>query len=257
MTAKEWAPGARSSFRSHAALQITDPRRPPGLPSTPLTGSTLAAWLTRLDLLDAPMATQPLTDGLARWLGWTDAIALAAALQASPTAGTGDGMARPPHDAASIAGVEREHARVQASLVRAIEDDRETATDADFAAHRRRCLALQQAMAADVGALRTRVRTALACRSPALGRLAALDAVLGQALVQREQALLAMLPTLLERHFERLRPAAAAGGDTADGTPHPGAWLQTFRLDMKRLLRAELDLRLQPVQGLIDALRAP
>ena len=36
----------------------------------------------------------------------------------------------------------------------------------------------------------------------------------------------------------------------------PGPWLDTFREDMRSVLQAELDLRLQPIEGLLCALRA-
>jgi hypothetical protein len=35
----------------------------------------------------------------------------------------------------------------------------------------------------------------------------------------------------------------------------PGAWLDAFRKDMQSVLLAELDVRLQPVEGLLAALR--
>ncbi|WP_287814619.1 DUF3348 family protein, partial [Achromobacter sp.] len=37
--------------------------------------------------------------------------------------------------------------------------------------------------------------------------------------------------------------------------PTPGAWLETFRKDMRSVLLAELDVRLQPVEGLLATLR--
>lgn len=42
----------------------------------------------------------------------------------------------------------------------------------------------------------------------------------------------------------------------AAATPEPGPWLDAFRQDMAGVLRAELDLRLQPVEGLMAALRS-
>ena len=68
-------------------------------------------------------------------------------------------------------------------------------------------------------------------------------------LAAREQAQLAQLPVLLEKHFTRLRSAAET---TPDNTP----WLQRFRQDMQQLLLAERDLRLQPAQGLLATLQA-
>ncbi|MFJ0904018.1 DUF3348 family protein, partial [Bordetella bronchiseptica] len=88
--------------------------------------------------------------------------------------------------------------------------------------------------------------------------LAVVDAIMERSLGARERTLLAAVPTLLERHFERLRQAALAGpqeaGDAAP--PQPGAWLATFGRDMRSVLLAELDIRLQPVEGLLAVLRA-
>ena len=53
-------------------------------------------------------------------------------------------------------------------------------------------------------------------------------------------------------------PASAdAGAQAASTAPAitPGAWLDTFRADMRSVLLAELDVRLQPVEGLLAALR--
>jgi len=58
----------------------------------------------------------------------------------------------------------------------------------------------------------------------------------------------ATVPGLLEKHFARLRQA-----DESDGGS--GAWVDVFCRDMQGLLLAELDIRLQPIEGLLDALR--
>lgn len=98
-----------------------------------------------------------------------------------------------------------------------------------------------------------------------MGRLALVDAAMERALEAREQHLLSSAPVALRGHFERLRTAEAerlAHGEAqaqAQGrlpTIEPGAWLDTFRYDMQCVLHAELDLRFQPVQGLLAALRA-
>jgi hypothetical protein len=65
-----------------------------------------------------------------------------------------------------------------------------------------------------------------------------------QVLGAPERTLLASVPALLEKHFKRLRQAA------------PDAWLDRFRQDARDVLLAELDLRFQPVDGLLEALRA-
>ena len=223
---------------------------PHALPPQPLNGSALnrsalVGLLAQLNLAELPggAATQPsFVEGLGRWLGWAEAIPLSAALNTAPAA------AAPGADAAALA---REFIRLQSQLQRAVETAcGPKVTDIDFPSYRRRCQALQQAMESAIAPLRTKLRAALAPRAPALARLAALDAVMQEVLAPREQALLALMPSLLEKHFDRLRRAAP------EAAP-PSTWLGTFRQDMQRLLLAELDLRLQPALGLLDALRQP
>lgn len=114
----------------------------------------------------------------------------------------------------------------------------------DFAPYRQRYLARQQAMDAAVGPLRGRLRARLAGKSPAMARLAAVDVVMEQVLGAQERSLLGSVPTLLEKHFKRLRQAA------------PEGWLDAFHQDARDVLLAELELRFQPVDGLLEALRA-
>ena len=59
-------------------------------------------------------------------------------------------------------------------------------------------------MAAAVGPLRASARAVLSGRSAALRQLAALDAVLDQALAAREASLLATVPVLLGKRFVQL-----------------------------------------------------
>jgi hypothetical protein len=222
---------------------------------TGLGESTLVGLLSSLSLLDAPPTKPPFVQGLGQWLGWAEALSLSAALQ-RPAGADAAATARAP----MAAQAERDYGRVVAQLLREIDDaaatdPRRTASpgDADFGAFRQRHGALQQAMQAAIEPLRRQLRAAVAAQSPSLQRLAAIDAVLEQALAAREQALLALMPTLLERHFERLQ--RAPGGAAADaGATAPSA-TGRFRQDMQRLLRAELQLRLQPLQGLLEALR--
>ena len=91
-------------------------------------------------------------------------------------------------------------------------------------------------------AVRSSGREALTGCTPALKKLALLDRVLEDTLWDQTARLLAMVPRLLERRFDYLR--------TQD---QPG-WLAQFRKDIQSLLLAELDLRLQPVLGLVAAL---
>lgn len=113
-----------------------------------------------------------------------------------------------------------------------------------FAPYRQHYLNQQRAMQTASGRLRGRLRDMLARQSPAKARLAEVDAVMEATLSPREHSLLAKVPVLLGVHFERLRDA---GSDDA--------WLEVFRRDMQSLLLAELDLRFQPIEGLLAALR--
>ena len=218
---------------------------------TGFSGSTLVRLLARLTDIDVADSKRSFTDRLSQWLGWTDAITLSSVLSGdgamvstAPTAAP-----RPRASGAAPGNEEAECTRVRALLVTAINGDltparnAATGTTTDFAPYRRRYVARQQAMETSIAGLRKRVRAALATRSPAMAQLAALDAVMEQALTAQEQRLLATVPGLLEKYFKRL-----AHGE-------PGAWQDTFGKDMQSVLLAELEIRLQPVEGLLEALR--
>lgn len=239
---------------------------------TGFNDSALIRLLSRLTDIDIRESRQATADRLSQWFGWTDAISLSTVLDGHPaTARSGT--------RASASAEEGECTRVRAALANAIADRRAFTNDrgrlhlhapasgepmettADFAPFRQRYLARQQAMEASIGPLRGRLRAALAARSPAMSRLAAVDAVMERVLDARERSLLATVPVALERHFERLRQAGqATQGDTQapdepDRTATPAEWLVVFRRDFQDVLLAELDFRFQPVEGLLAALR--
>jgi hypothetical protein len=108
-------------------------------------------------------------------------------------------------------------------------------------AYRQRHLELQRQMEQMVGALRDHVRQAVSRVSPQLRQLAALDAAMEQVLAPREQATLPTAVTLLKRRFEQLR--SADGGTDA------------FAAEWRQALLAEMELRLEPVTGLVEARR--
>jgi hypothetical protein len=213
---------------------------------TTVRGPTFIRLLARLANVDAPQSNPSLPDRLSQWLSWAHAIALSTALDSGPSAMNADA---PTFDSA----VEEECARVHGSLVQAIAGDREVGlagAAVDYKVFRQRYLTRQRAMMAATGNLRGRLRDMLAQTSVDMARLADVDAVMELALSPREQQLLATVPALLGEHFERLRQAE----QTLD-TATPGAWLDVFRNDMQSVLLAELDVRFQPVEGLLAALR--
>lgn len=105
--------------------------------------------------------------------------------------------------------------------------------------------------------LQTRIREAVAARSQSLQQLCALDAVLGKSMVARSRAAFAALPQLLQNRFEQLlagyRPT---GGDETEDRRQWLAIVQRYRSDMRNLLLAEIDTRLLPVTGLVEAFEA-
>lgn len=130
---------------------------------------------------------------------------------------------------------------------------------ADFAAHAARYLALQKQMDTRLATLRAQVRQTLSVGPEGLRRLAMLDAVMEQMLGVREQRLWASLPGHLERRMTHLRGAhqqqlAAAGrDDEPQRWALPGGWLFAFEQDLRALLLAELQVRLEPLAGLLEA----
>ncbi len=225
-------------------------------------GPTFIRLLARLTDVDVPPSRQSLSDRLSHWLDWTHAITLSTALDGKPSS-LATGAVAPGN------AEESECARVRASLSAAMTAGGESPpatryeaepAEQDYEVFRKRYLALQRAMQTATGHLRGRLRDILAQSSVDMLRLADVDAAMELALSPREQALLASVPALLGEHFERLRQAehqALADAQVADGipTPTPGAWLEVFRKDMQSVLLAELDVRFQPVEGLLAALR--
>jgi hypothetical protein len=131
--------------------------------------------------------------------------------------------------------------------------------EGDFAVHAARYQALQKQVESRVGALRGQMRQRLASGPAALRQLAMLDAVMEQMLGAREQRLWATLPLHLERRMANLRAAhqqrleAAGEDDTPQHWRAPGGWLTLFERDARALMLCEIELRMQPLRGLLDA----
>ena len=117
-----------------------------------------------------------------------------------------------------------------------------------------------------VRTLRSQVRAQLAKSTPALQQLATLDATFENILSEREAVLLGKVSRLLEKRFaQALKQHLKAQADlAADSAPHevrpaavkPLAWLIPIRQAMRTALLAELDTRLQPTLGLVEAFHA-
>jgi len=238
---------------------------------TSVRGPTFIRLLARLTDVDVPPSRQSLSDRLGQWLDWTHSVVLSTALDGEPSAMDADVPT-------SGSAEEDECTRVRSLLAHAIAGERAFATArqrgadpvfaeesgahelVDYSVFRQRYLAIQRKIQAATGNLRGRLRDTLAQKTVDMARLAAVDAAMERALSPREQTLFARVPALLGEHFERLRQAeqeilaeAQASEDTS--AMAPGGWLEVFRKDVQSVLLAELDVRFQPVEGLLAALR--
>lgn len=191
------------------------------------------------------------------WVGPLEAIRLQAAqqpVQAPPAADR-----KPPTAAATIRALDEDFRRVHGVLARAIGQDplalanlQAGDPDIGYAPFRHRHLELQRQMEPMASALRDHLRQTMRRLSPRLRELAELDAALEDVLAVRGQKLLATTVARLERRFRQLLPTGP--GDPGAAGP-PGHWLHAFGEDWRNALLAELDLRLLPAAGLLDAVR--
>lgn len=245
------------------------------LPRTSFHSSKLIRCLADLGIVEALDSGNAFAEQLGGWIHFADAITLSAV--------HGDGApitipagSLPALPGTGHAGLATALQRLQASLTQSIAKsfsskpgnahvklpDIEIATAADqpaYLPYRRFYEAHQRDMELRIQPLRSDVREALAIRSPALKKLADLDATLDKILRPREGKLLARIPLLLKPHFDQLfkeHQQNRIGNEQVDepaGWMRPGGWLARFCDDMQALLLAELDFRLQPTMGLIEA----
>ena len=215
---------------------------PPGVAGDGLRSDFSSSSLVRLLGDWAPVQADGMdfAERLGLWLGAFDAMRLQAALQPQRP---GHGAAPAPAERQALA---EQLQRVRAALAHAIAQDPEALAGADpaeaaLAPFQRRHADLQRHMAQMIAPLREQARALLARGGPAGAELASLDAALQAVLAAREPQHLAGVPTLLARRHQALKPAGEAG-------------MSTFREDWRRALLAELDLRLEPIHGLLEAL---
>jgi hypothetical protein len=242
---------------------------------TQLHSSSLIRILADLAVVDAGEPGHVFAEKLGRWLNLHESIALHAVHN---TSAASPAMAPCAASSAAPSAIDEKLARTRASLENAItgrgapsashtridwptpQADEPLDTPTAYEPYRRYYQSHQRAMAESIQPLRMQARQALAQASPALKQLADLDAVFDSLLSERESKLLATVPLLLKRRFEQLRqahqptPIAPAHADTpAMRLPAP-SWLAGFGHELQTVLLAELDVRLQPALGLMEAL---
>jgi hypothetical protein len=245
------------------------------LTRTHFHSSSLMRVLADLELASSAAAGSAFAEKLGLWVSFTDAIALSAVHNQMPT----QVLAQPrPASKRSVAqaAVADELTNARAGLVNLITrrgapaggkahiplpelPDTSSVGAAAYEPYRRFYTAHQREIEASLGPLRAKVRAVLAGLSPALQQLAALDAALDNILCERESKLLTKVASLLQKRFMHLLRTHQQALHITGQTDTPalwmkdGAWLARFYQEQQTVLLAELDLRLQPTLGLLEA----
>lgn len=243
------------------------------LPRTNFHSSKLIRCLADLGIVNAALPENTFAEKLGLWVHFTDAIILSALLNDSIA---GPRKMHSDTQSAVPVAVRVEFDRILLGLANSItkscspnlgKTQKELPVpklelpmdlDAAYAPYRRFYDAHQRDMELRIQPLRVNVREALAKVSPALKKLADLDAAFEAILRDRESKLLSKVPGLLKRSFEQLfktHHQTLVDTQQADNPgcwPQAGAWLR-FCNELQTLLLAELEFRLQPTLGLIEA----
>ena len=138
---------------------------------------------------------------------------------------------------------------------------------ATFEPYHRFYAAHQREFESKIQSLQIRVRDGVSGVSAEMAQLAALDETVRELLSAHTRKHLALIPQLLEKRFNGLlqehqalqgEPGKEADGERTEADivqtwTQPTGWLGRFFRDIQGLLLAELELRLLPVLGLVEA----
>lgn len=246
------------------------------LPRTHFHSSKFIRCLADLAIVDVADPGNAFAEKLGTWVHFADAIALSAVHS--------EGIARPARkvqrdaQSAAHAAIAAEFDRIQALLASSVvkscspnpgrshiklptpELELPLNLTSAYVPYRRFYEAHQRDMELGIQPLRVNVREAVAKASPRHRKLAELDVALEKILRDREGKLLSKVPVLLKKRFEQLykdhqqKLADAGQADNPARWTQADGWLARFCSDMQMLLLAELELRLQPTMGLMEAL---
>jgi hypothetical protein len=250
------------------------------LPRTHFNSSRLTRFLTESAMIDAAPVTDDVGQKLGDWLNFRQAIALHGVLNPEPQP-----AAQQPAHLRRVAvmtpeALTRHVDKVRAQLEQSIsqgapsgsglaridmppaELDEPIEPKTAYEAYRRFYAAHQRQMEVSIQTLRSQVRGQLSKSAPSLQQLATLDAAFENILSDREAVLLGKVSKMLEKrfaqalkqHLKKQADALVEGSDPASATTvSPMAWLLPLRQALRTALLAELDTRLQPVLGLLEA----
>jgi hypothetical protein len=250
------------------------------LPRAHLNSSPLVRFLTENAMMEPAQETEDVGQKLGDWLNFRQAIHLQSVLQADVK--TAEPL--PPHiqravpisPAALAIHVDKVRAQLAESITQgapagsglaliqmpAAELSEPLDPKTAFAPYRRFHAAHQRQMESSLRSLRASVRWQLSKRGGQLHQLAQLDAAFENILSEREVLLLGKVIKMLEKRFVQalklqLKQPNEPPTDTATQPDGPGpalSWLMPHRQALRTALLAELDTRLQPTLGLLEAL---
>ena len=243
------------------------------LPSTRLHSSELLHFLVSQGMAEAAADTADVGQSLGDWLDFRQAIALQAFI------GSVDDRAAQPVQATARVDADvlrKRFAQVRHALEQSIVQGSVPApglprielpaTELEhpidpktvFDPFRRYCIGHQRQMDNIIRSLRIQLRGMLGKGPTAHRQLSELDGIFENVLHPRESRLLGQIPTQFEKRFAKLlkqhMKALQEAADADEPAPRTTPWLAPLREAMRDALLAELDLRLQPVLGLIEAL---
>jgi len=250
------------------------------LPRAHFNSSPLVRFLTENAMLEAAQETEDVGQKLGDWLNFRQAIHLQSVLQA--TVSSADPLpahiqrAVPINPAALANHVDKIRAQLAESITQgapagsglaliqmpAAEMGEPVDPKTAFVPYLRFHAAHQRQMENSLRSLRASVRWQLIKRGGQLQQLAQLDAAFENILSEREAVLLGKVIKMLEKRFVQalklhLKQQNAPPTGTATLPDEPGqalAWLMPHRQALRTALLAELDTRLQPTLGLLEAL---
>jgi Protein of unknown function (DUF3348) len=242
-------------------------------PRTRLHSSPLLRFLTGNGMVDATVDAGDVGQRLGDWLHFRHAIALQGFIGAVDDP---DAPAAQPTARVDATVLRERFAKVRATLEQSIlqgsapapgmprieqpttELEQPIDPKTVFDPFRRFCIGHQRQMDNIIRSLRAQLRGMLDKGTTPHKQLATLDAIFENVLLEREARLLGHIPAEFEKRFAKalklhMRQLVAAA-EADEPAPRSAPWLTPLYEDMRAALLAELDLRLQPVLGLIEAL---
>ena len=230
------------------AVSMSAPSKP-----LPQRNSRLVRLLSDLALIDDSWPQREFADRLGQMLNFSDSILLADAHKLDPNKGFEKNTLDGEDLKSSVLQTKRSLVN---NLIKSCSpggpagripwpkfyDQADSGTELSYDPLQRFYLAHQREQDLAIRVARSAARDALSSCSPGLRKLATLDSVFEDTLMEPTRRFFALVPQLLERRFAQLQQQQQP------------QWLNQFRKEVQALLLAELDLRLQPLLGLVEAL---